>query len=232
MVKATRKPLEEIFGMVKKYRRVLVVGCGGCTSVCLAGGQRETTALAEDLGECARQARVPHQFECFTVERQCNLEFLEDIEERVKNVECVVSMACGAGVQHCAEAYPAVPVFPALNTMFLGVDRDVGYYEEACRSCGECTLALSGGICTVVRCSKGSFNGPCGGTRADGCCEVGNGVRCAWKMVYDRLKGQGRLDMLTPLRPPMDWMELGPRTLVQRGYEGRYGKDPQEGKSS
>ena len=46
MVKATRKPLEEIFGMVKGYQRVLVAGCGGCTSVCLAGGQRESLDLA------------------------------------------------------------------------------------------------------------------------------------------------------------------------------------------
>jgi hypothetical protein len=51
-------------------------------------------------------------------------------------------------------------------------------------------------------------------------------------MVYDRLKGQGRLDILTALRPPMDWMEMGPRTLVQRGYEGRYAKEPGEGKDS
>jgi len=229
MVKATRKPLEEIFGMVKGYRRVLVVGCGGCTSVCLAGGQRETLELVEDLKLCARQARVPHQYDSFTVERQCNFEFLEELEERVRNVEAVLSLACGAGVQHCAETYPATPVFPALDTMFIGVDRDVGYYEEACRTCGQCSLALSGGICTVTRCSKSLFNGPCGGTRTDGTCEVDASIPCAWKAAYDRLKGQGRLDVLTAVRPPMDWQEKGRRTFVQRGFEGRAGKGSGEG---
>ena len=38
MVKAIRKPLEEIVELVGGRARVLVVGCGGCRSVCLAGG--------------------------------------------------------------------------------------------------------------------------------------------------------------------------------------------------
>jgi len=111
MVKATRKPLEEIFGMVKGFERVLVVGCGGCTSVCLAGGQREVLALADELAECARNARVPQQYACFVTERQCNREFLEDIEERVENCDCLLSLACGAGAGQpsgaCAQAGPA-----------------------------------------------------------------------------------------------------------------------------
>ena len=77
--------MEEIFGMVRGFSRVLVVGCGGCTSVCMAGGQKETLALADELAECARHARVPQQYACFVAERQCSREFLDDMEERVEN---------------------------------------------------------------------------------------------------------------------------------------------------
>ena len=128
MVKATRKPLEQIFEMVKGYRRVLVVGCGGCTSVCLAGGQREAIALADELTVCARAAQIPRQYDFFTVERQCNPEHLEGLEDRADNVDCFLSMACGAGAGLMADAFPTIPMFPALDTMFVGVDRDVGYY--------------------------------------------------------------------------------------------------------
>lgn len=230
MVKATRKPLEEIFEMVKSYRRVLVVGCGGCTSVCLAGGQRESLALADDLAACARQAHVPQQYGCFVTERQCNLEFLQDIEDRVKDSDCLLSTACGAGAQHMADAYPLLPVFPGLDTAFVGVDRDVGLYEERCRQCGRCMLGYTGGICPVTRCSKSLFNGPCGGTKADGVCEVGDNVPCAWNDIYDRLKAQGRLQSILALRPVMEWIDKGPGTLVQRGYEARYVKQPREEK--
>jgi hypothetical protein len=222
MVKATRKPLEQIFGMVKGYRRVLVVGCGGCTSVCLAGGQREAIALAEELAVCARAAQVPQGCDWVTVERQCNPEFLEDLKDRAEQADCFLSMACGAGAGLLSDAFPAVPVFPALDTMFLGVDRDVGYYEERCRSCGSCVLGDTGGICPVTRCSKGSMNGPCGGTRDDGSCELAGGIHCAWHDIHERLKGQGRLAQMLVIRPPMDWVDRGPRVLVQRGYEGRY----------
>lgn len=228
MVKATRKPLEEIFTAVKGYTRVLVAGCGGCTSVCLAGGQREAIEMADDLGVCARNARIPQVRSVVTIERQCNPEFLSDIAELAGNADCILSMACGAGVGLLADAYPAIPIFPALDTMFLGVDVDVGLYEERCRSCGECRLGDTGGICPVTRCSKSSLNGPCGGTRETGECELGEGRHCAWNDIYERLKGQGRLSNMLIVRPPMEWVDKGPRTMVQRGFAERYVNKAQE----
>lgn len=224
MVKATRKPLQQIVEMVGGFQRVLVVGCGGCASVCLAGGQREVLELADDLLVHARSAQVPRQCDTVVVERQCNPELLEEAEGHARNADCLVSMACGAGAGLLADAFPSVPVFPALDTMFVGVDRDVGFYEERCRSCGTCVLGDTGGICPVTRCSKGVLNGPCGGTREDGSCELAGGIHCAWHDIYERLKGQGRLSKMLIVRPPMEWVDRGPRVLVQKGYEERYGK--------
>jgi len=221
MVKAIRKPLEEIVELVGGRARVLVVGCGGCTSVCLAGGQRETLALAAELAECRRQGGAPIETACWTVERQCDAQYLAELEEMTRKCDCVLSMACGAGAQHLAEAYPALPVFPAVNTTFVGIDRDVGLYEERCRTCGDCMLGYTGGICPVARCAKSIFNGPCGGTHADGTCEVGE-VPCAWNAIYERLKGQGRLEGILNFRAPMGWIDKGPGAFVQRGYEPRY----------
>jgi len=228
MVKATRKPLEQIFATVKGYTRVLVAGCGGCTSVCLAGGQREAIQLSDDLGVCARNEHVPQVRSVVTIERQCNPEFLSGIADLAANADCILSMACGAGVGLLADTYPTIPVLPALDTLFLGVDTDVGLYEERCRTCGDCRLADTGGICPVTRCSKGSLNGPCGGTRETGECELGDGRHCAWNDIYERLKAQGRLSQMLVVRPPMEWVDRGPRTLAQRGYQERYAGKAQE----
>jgi ferredoxin len=225
MVKATRKPLQELFNTVKRYQRVLVVGCGGCTSVCLAGGQREVLELADELTQCARREHILQQYATFVTERQCNPEFLAELESRVENADCLVSLACGAGAGYMADVYPSVPVFPGLDTMFIGVDLDVGLYEERCRSCGQCVIGDTGGICPVTRCSKGVLNGPCGGTGDDGTCELGEGIHCAWHDIYERLKTQGRLANMMIVRPPMEWIDKGPRKMIQRGYEGRYLKD-------
>ena len=113
MVKAIRKPLEEIVGLVADRARVLIVGCGGCASVCLAGGQRETLALAADLVECRRQKGGPIDTTCWTVERQCDAQYLAELDEMARDCDCALSMACGAGAQHLSDAYPTLPVFPA-----------------------------------------------------------------------------------------------------------------------
>ena len=131
------------------------------------------------------------------------------------------SMACGAGVQLMAERYPTLPVFPSVNTVSIGIDREIGMYEEKCRACGECVLAYTGGICPVTRCAKGVFNGPCGGTNR-GKCEISQEIPCAWLDIFERLKSQGRLNDIKKLQAPMQWKNQVQRTIVQEPYEKRY----------
>jgi len=218
MIKAKPKPLSEIAGYIKPYERVLIVGCGGCVSVCLAGGQQEVNILTAELETAAGHTGT---IRGYTVERQCHPAYLGDLDETVRQADCLLSLACGAGTQLLAERFPHLPVFPGVNTVAIGVDRDIGLYEENCRACGECVLAYTAGICPVTRCAKSLFNGPCGGTRGEWC-EVSDEVPCAWYEIYERLKAQGRLQDILNLRQPMAWRNQIRRRVVQKGYEGRY----------
>jgi hypothetical protein len=123
-------------------------------------------------------------------------------------------MACGAGVQLMAETYPEIPVFPAVNTIAIGTDKEMGVYEERCRACGDCIIGYTGGICPITRCSKGLFNGPCGGVNKDKC-EVSDEIPCAWVSVYERLKVQDRLSCIQKIRVSSNWENQVPRTVVQ-----------------
>ena len=49
MIVAQRKPLEEISKMVANYKKVLIVGCGECVTVCHSGGEKEVAILASEL---------------------------------------------------------------------------------------------------------------------------------------------------------------------------------------
>lgn len=222
MIKAKRKPLEEIYDLIKNCKHILCIGCGGCASVCLAGGQRETLMLKQDLSHMFKQNGKSAKFTVFVTERQCSPEYVSDIEDMAKDCDCLVSTACGAGVQLLAERYSSKPVFPALNTLFIGLDRITGLYQEKCRSCGDCQLGYTGGICPVTCCSKSLFNGPCGGTNIDGSCELGRDIPCAWNEIYMRLKAQNRVENILSIHPPMNWTDKGPGTLIQEGYENRY----------
>jgi hypothetical protein len=153
-----------------------------------------------------------------TVERQCDMEYMESLDNVVKEYDAILSMACGVGIQFIAERYPDTPVFPGVDTSGMSANRAVGWYEERCRSCESCVLGWTGGICPVTMCAKGLYNGPCGGTN-DGNCEISDDQPCAWFRIYERLSAQNRLDCILTFRKPRDWKDTVPRTLIQPGYE-------------
>ena len=100
-----------------------------------------------------------------------------------------LSLACGAGVNLLAEAYPARVPLPAMNTTFLAANDAPGVWVERCKGCGDCILHLTAGICPVARCAKNILNGPCGGTH-DGKCEISSDekvVDCVWAQIVERL---------------------------------------------
>ena len=225
MIVAKRKPFEDLKEMIKPYKKVLNVGCGTCVSVCLAGGEKEVAVLNAELDMARKMDDNPIELGAVTLERQCDQEYLAELDDVIGDYDAVVSMACGVGIQFLAERFPEKPVFPGVDTTGLAVNQDVGFYEERCRSCGACVLGMTGGICPVTMCAKGLYNGPCGGTNK-GKCEISQDQPCAWFMIYDRLSQQGRLDLLHEYKEPAEWLDQVPRMTIQPGY-----KKPEEEKS-
>ena len=217
MIVAKRKPFAEIKNLLMGYRKILNVGCGTCVAVCLAGGEKEVDILNAELDMARRLENNPIELGERTVERQCDREYLAELDDVVTDYDAILSMACGVGVQFLAERFPNIPVFPAVDTSGLAVNQAVGCYEERCRSCSSCVLGLTGGICPVTMCAKGLYNGPCGGTNL-GSCEINTEQDCAWYLIYERLERQGRLDCILEITPAVDWHNQVPRTLVQPGY--------------
>ncbi len=54
-----------------------------------------------------------------------------------------------------------------------------------CRMCGQCVLHSTGMTCPMT-CPKNLRNGPCGGVRPNGHCEVKPEMRCVWVEAYER----------------------------------------------
>jgi len=218
MIIAKRKPFEELKNSLKDFKKVLNVGCGTCVAVCLVGGEKEVEVLNAELEMARRLDDNSIELGSITLERQCDMEYLALLDDKVDDYEAILSMACGVGVQFLAERFPQKPVFPAVDTSGLAVNRGVGWYEERCRSCSSCVLGQTAGICPVTMCAKGLYNGPCGGTN-QGNCEIDKDQPCAWYMIYERLEKQGRLDCILEITPVQDWQNQIPRTVIQPGYQ-------------
>jgi len=222
MVVGERKPLAEIKEMVRPYKKILVAGCETCTAESMSGGRKQVAELAAALEMAFRLEGKKLEVLEISVDRQCIHEFLLDLIDQAEGVEAVVSIACGAGIQSVAERLPGKPVYPGLNTLFIGETAATGLWQERCQGCGDCVLGITGGLCPVTRCAKGLLNGPCGGSQG-GKCEVSESLKCdvpcVWAMIYDRLSQLGNLQSLMEYRPPKDWRlggAIGPRQLVRR----------------
>ncbi len=216
MIVGEQKPLEEIWEMIKGHKKVLVFGCNTCVAVCQQGGNKEAEIMASLLRMKATQEGVNIEITNSGIERQCEHEFFEKAESEIQGAEAVLSTACGIGVQFMAEKY-AKPIYPGLNTTFLGAVEKFGVYTERCQACGQCILGQTAGVCPIARCAKRLLNGPCGGS-TKGSCEISKDTPCAWQLIVDRLKVLNKMDDYEKLAPVKDWSTDragGPRKLVR-----------------
>src|ERR1700736_923125 len=69
------------------------------------------------------------------------------------------------------------------------VERAVKGFLFDCQMCGQCVLSSTGMSCPM-NCPKGLRNGPCGGVRTNGYCEVKPDMKCVWVQAY---QGAGRI---------------------------------------
>jgi len=217
MITAERKPIEELIEYLSPYQRILLVGCNECVTVCSAGGRKEVGILSSALQMAFMKAGKTLEVKEVTLERQCDPEYVEELVNQIDQVEAVMSMACGCGVQEIARRYKTKPVFPAVNTEFMGASERQGVWAERCQGCGECVLGLTGGICPIARCSKRLLNGPCGGS-TNGKCEVDPSIDCAWQLIWDRLKALGIEDRYEENIAAKDWRTGrggGPRKIIR-----------------
>lgn len=220
MIVGSRKPLPDLLQMVEPYDHILILGCGACVTVCMAGGRKEAEETAALLRLQRARAGRPLQVDVNVAERVCEREYVENIADSfapTSGVQAVISMACGVGTQGLVVFHPELVSLPGLDTSFYGLPVEGGRWKEVCLGCGQCVLHLTGGICPVARCSKALLNGPCGGSR-NGKCEVRDDLDCAWQLIWDRLSSQGATALFDEIQPPKDWSAAwngGPREIIR-----------------
>ncbi len=215
MIVADRKPLDEILESIKDYKKIMLMACGGCVTICFSGGAKAAELLASQIKMARQKDDNPIEIIECTPERQCEFEFIDAYKDKLKDVEAVLSIACGVGVQTMNEHFEDSITVPGLNTKFMGYPVEHAVWEERCAGCGDCELQWTGGICPIARCAKKLLNGPCGGS-SNGVCEVDKDIACVWQLIHDRLEKIGKLDNLTVVREPKDWRmstETGQRKI-------------------
>lgn len=99
------------------------------------------------------------------------------------------------------------------------VERVVKGFLFDCRMCGQCVLSSTGMACPM-NCPKHLRNGPCGGVRANGNCEVEPAMRCVWVEATEgaaRMRdGEARLRVV---QAPVDSTRVGTSSWLHTARE-------------
>ena len=82
-----------------------------------------------------------------------------------------------------------------------------------CQDCAQCVLHYTGMTCPM-NCPKHLRNGPCGGVRLDGKCEVKPEDDCTWVRAIERSRKTPYAREILRLNPPVDWRLEGQASWV------------------
>ncbi|MFQ3550071.1 MAG: methylenetetrahydrofolate reductase C-terminal domain-containing protein [Armatimonadota bacterium] len=92
---------------------------------------------------------------------------------------------------------------PRLSSCISACEHAVKKPIFGCKNCGQCVLSYNAFVC-CMRCPKEIRNGPCGGTRPDGHCEVYPERKCIWYLINQRSKKFGMQKKLRKYHIPVD----------------------------
>ncbi len=94
--------------------------------------------------------------------------------------------------------------YQRLERPVAAVERSVKGLLFDCKMCGQCVLSSTGMSCPM-NCPKTLRNGPCGGVRANGNCEVRPDMKCVWVLA---VAGSQRMangtEAIEKVQPPVD----------------------------
>jgi Methylene-tetrahydrofolate reductase C terminal len=88
-----------------------------------------------------------------------------------------------------------------------------------CKMCGQCTLHETGLTCPMG-CPKTLRNGPCGGVRVNGHCEVIPDMMCVWIKAERRSRWLPWKGAILRIQPALDWSLKGSSAWVNL-FSGR-----------
>lgn len=106
--------------------------------------------------------------------------------------------------------------YERLERPVAAVERRIKGLLFGCRMCGQCVLGETGMACPMT-CPKQLRNGPCGGVRSDGGCEIVPAMRCVWVEAYagslGMREGQAKIGRV---QPPVDRRLEGSSAWLRR----------------
>jgi methylene-tetrahydrofolate reductase-like protein len=93
--------------------------------------------------------------------------------------------------------------YERLERPMASLERGVKGFLFDCQMCGQCALSSTGMSCSM-NCPKNLRNGPCGGVRANGHCEVKPEMKCVWVQAWEGAQRMSGGMAILEVQKPVD----------------------------
>lgn len=93
--------------------------------------------------------------------------------------------------------------YPRLERPVARVEKAIKEFLFDCKMCGQCLLSQTGMSCPM-NCPKALRNGPCGGVRSNGMCEVMPTMRCVWVEGFEGSRRMSKGKAFGTVNPHID----------------------------
>jgi hypothetical protein len=128
------------------------------------------------------------------------------------------------------------PLFERIG--YAKLERPVAAFERRvkglmfdCQMCGQCALSSTGMSCPM-NCPKSLRNGPCGGVRGNGNCEVKPEMKCVWVAAWEGSRDMRGGDKILEIQKPVDHSLKGTSSWLKVVRDLRPPKPPEKTKKS
>lgn len=217
------KPFDEILGYLEGKEKIVLSGCGACATIFHTGGIEDLDRVEEKLEEEGKEVigKIGMPFGILACYLPLSSTFYEENRDVIEEADAILGQSCGDGQQALREYLEdemniTKPIYPATDALGLS-SGGPSEFKERCQACGQCELGKTVGLCPLVNCPKGILNGPCGGTREDGKCEVDPDKDCVWVQIYERIEKIKQLNAFVENLEPHDWSkQTRPRQLEKK----------------
>jgi len=123
------------------------------------------------------------------------------------------------------------PLWRAIGTQrvekpFRVIEKAAKNLLFGCQMCGQCTLSNTGMSCPM-NCPKSIRNGPCGGVRLDGNCEIKPEMRCVWVEAWRGSQKMKRSENIRQIQVPVNFSYKGSSSWL-RVAEQQYSSQDSE----
>lgn len=214
------KEFEEVLDYLEGKEKIVLSGCGGCATIFHTGGIEDLDRMEEKLEAEGKQVigKIGMPLAVFACYLPMSGPIYEEHREVLEEADAILNQSCGDGLQamrgYLEEEMGIVkPIYPANDALGFSSGGPSEFQEE-CQACGQCELGQTAGLCPLVHCPKGLLNGPCGGVRDDGTCEVDSDKDCVWVKIYERMEKLEQLEEFIDNMDPHDWsQQTRPRQL-------------------